>query len=425
MTTDQLILVPEEVLEVLLASDAPWGYFAISQDPYEGLVIVRGYSAGHGTRYNTPSPFVAQHYMNRYDLDGWHGAWYRVPIEAHQHWEALRRTQSAYPASWLEQQVQGWRAPGASPMPVLTIAVDAGQPDIRAWFASTSHLEPVAVATVPAETDQTRSLEPGWPAGVVADALFTVVGVGSIGSAAVRSLMSYGARRLVLVDPDRLLPHNLVRHGARRRWLGCTKVRAVAETTLEHYPYAEIEQLPLDVIDDADVMRPLFRQSDVVICCVDGIEPRATTSHLCRWAQTPQVLACVLDDGAYGELLRLRPGVTVGCLQCQRMTLREGGQLDPEPGIDRPYGTGSRHRPMTAVGGDLAIVGDLAAKAAVGTLLESRGLPDQRLAGDHGIIALRGQIDTAKPFDMPLAGMVRWRAGSAPRNSCPTCGGLP
>jgi hypothetical protein len=76
---------------------------------------------------------------------------------------------------------------------------------------------------------------------------------------------------------------------------------------------------------------------------------------------------------------------------------------------------------MTAVGGDLHLVGYLAAKIAVGTLLESSGHPDQRLPGEHALLALRPQPDWAPPMDLRRAGDIRWLAAHPPQPGCPTC----
>jgi len=168
-------------------------------------------------------------------------------------------------------------------------------------------------------------------------------------------------------------------------------------------------------------MRPLFRRSDIVVVCVDGVAPRRVANHLAVWAATPAVLACVLEDGAIGEILRVRPGSGSGCLLCHRAQLRDDGRIDPEPGLDLGYGIGLTHRPMTAVGGDLALVGEFAAKVAVATLLEGHGYRDQRLPGEHAVLGLRPVPGLTPPFDVAGAGAVSWSPVDVPQPGCPTC----
>ncbi len=88
--------------------------------------------------------------------------------------------------------------------------------------------------------------------------------------------------------------------------------------------------------------------------------------------------------------------------------------------LDRGYGQGTRQLPMTAVGGDLALVGQLAAKVTVATILERAGHPEQRLPGEHATIGLRPSQDLPRPFDAGL-GEVHWVEGHPPQPHCITC----
>ena len=421
---DELVLVPGAVLEVLLASQAPWGYLAFTDDEGELLSVVSHYSAEEGPRYPVSTGFLADHYMFRYGNDVWRGMWYRVPPEINDvAWPQLRRQESATSTQFLEEAVQGWHQPPiGAPMVVITIADGDDGRSALAWLVSRKGAQPLATNVAAEDPDPTGLLRPGWPISDIEACRFTIIGLGSIGSATADAIADYGGHHFALVDPDRLLDHNLVRHRAARRLLGKYKVHAVRDTLLPRRPYLDIATFSTSVVDDADRMRPLFRSSSIVICCADGIQARTVSSHIARWANVPIVLACVLDDGAFGEIIRLQPGRRIGCLQCQRAQARGAGHIDPEPGLEVPYGTGNSHRPMTAVGGDLALVGQLAAKAAVSTLLEAAGHTDQRLAGDHHIVALRPRPDASYPFDLPRAGDTRWLAAAPPQPDCPSCG---
>jgi hypothetical protein len=171
-----------------------------------------------------------------------------------------------------------------------------------------------------------------------------------------------------------------------------------------------------DVVCDADLIRPLLSPTNLVLCATDGVAPRRVVSHLARRAGIDAVLACVLEDGGLGEVIRLRPWIDRGCLACQREALRNAGGIDPEPAIDAGYGTGARHRPMTAVGPDLHLVGQFAAQLAVATLLERRGASDQKLPDEHAVLALRPQAGWATPFrSEPRRGIAMAQRVSADR----------
>jgi hypothetical protein len=207
-----------------------------------------------------------------------------------------------------------------------------------------------------------------------------IVGVGSIGGATAHALAAYGIGRLILVDHDRLRWRNLVRHVSSPAQVGRLKVSAIREDLRRLRPETEVVACPLDVVVDADQVRPMLSGTDLVVGATDGVAPRRVISHLARRAHLDAILACVLEDGGLGELLRLRPWADRGCLVCQRHALQQSSGIDPEPAIDAGYGTGTRHRPMTAVGGDLQLIGHLAAKAAIATVLERHGSADQKRA---------------------------------------------
>ena len=297
----------------------------------------------------------------------------------------------------------------------------SGKSEWAGWLIASNRAFPIDIEVLPApRTDPLPALEPQWPLADLTREV-AVVGTGSIGSAAALALAMYGVRKLTLVDDDRLLWHDLVRHQSPRDSVGKYKVDAVAEAIRLRWPATKVEALRMNVIADADLMRPLFRRCSLVLCAADGVSPRRVVSHLARRAETTAVLACVLLDGAFGEVLRLRPWPGRGCLLCQRAHLTSTGRMDPEPALDSAYGTGTSHRPMTAVGTDLVMVGQFAAKVAVATLLEEAGHYDQRIALDWAVIGLRRDLTAPDLFDLH-PGEVRWLPQVESLRDCPTCG---
>jgi molybdopterin/thiamine biosynthesis adenylyltransferase len=301
-------------------------------------------------------------------------------------------------------------APPAPPAP----------PEFAGWLSNGRDLIPVTLDAEPADVGPV-TLEPQWPAGDLADRHVLVVGVGSIGSAACRELAQAGVGQITLVDPDRLAWHNLVRHTLEARDVGRYKVDALAGQLARKWPSLIANAYPLDAVRHAHGLRPLIDDADLVLCAADGVAPRRVVSHLSRRAGKPAVLACVLMDGELGEVLRLRPYGDEGCLTCRRAAQTTAGAVEAEAAIDRGYGTGDPHRPMTAVGSDLHLVGSLAAKVAVSTLLQSRGHGLHRLPGEQAVLRLRGGLPHLPPFDPAGSGDLRWSPADAPRSGCATC----
>jgi molybdopterin/thiamine biosynthesis adenylyltransferase len=294
-------------------------------------------------------------------------------------------------------------------------------PEWAGWRLSADHANPMELDLLrPQDADPLALLEPRWPVHDLSDEV-VVVGVGSIGSAAAYALAMYGVRKITLVDHDRLRWHNLVRHQSTRYAVGQYKVDAVSDAIRLRWPSAEVLALRLNVIADADLMRPLFRRCALILCAADGVAPRRVVSHVARRAERTAILACVLMDGAFGEIIRLRPWPGWGCLLCQRAHLVNSGTMDPEPAIDSSYETGTAHRPMTAVGSDLVLVGQYAAKVAVATLLENAGHYDQRIDLDWAILGLRRDLTAPEPFTLS-PGETRWFPHIQSNPACPTCG---
>lgn len=278
---------------------------------------------------------------------------------------------------------------------------------------------PAQLMIIEGERGPLDYLSNDWPISELAQVHVTIIGVGSIGSTTAEILAMSAVGQLSLVDPDRLEQRNLARH--RRTDVDLGRLKAVAMRDWLHlrYPSTIADAYPLDVIRDADVMRPLFAASDVIVCSADGVAARRVTNHLARRASVPAVFAAVLEDGAFGELLRVR-GRT-GCLLCHRRALSDAGAFDPEPGLELGYGTGNPHRPMTAAPGDLAWMGTAAAKAAIATVLERRGRWHQRLPGDSAIVGLQPVPEMPRPFNIEHAGEIRWELLPPPHPDCPTC----
>lgn len=296
-----------------------------------------------------------------------------------------------------------------------------GAQTFAAWLISRQGVQPMPL-TVEPETLGLAQLDGKWPIDDVQSMTVAVIGIGSIGGATVQALANYGVGTIHLVDPDRFLWHNMVRHVLGPDAVGRYKVDAMKARVNDQWPSSEVIAHRIDVVNDAHVMRALFSEVDFVICAADGIAPRRVVSHVARRAGTPAVLACVLDDGAVGELVRLRPAPRYGCLLCLREDLHTRGVMDVEAAQELEYGTGHVHRPMTAVGADLQFVGQLAAKAALATFLEARhGDHTQLLPGDHATIGLRPPGDMAAPFNLKRALEINWSPLPPPRPSCPTC----
>lgn len=423
--SDLLVLVPTAAAQ-RIRDGGQWGRITYKASDSNNVGAVMAVS--HGNDPLLPTALQPKsHFLNSADARGGH-RWYRVPPELHLLWWHLRKTRGGLKLDGFRSSIDaGWMGPGGGSYLALTVSADVHTsypevdiPDIAAWYVTPTGVEPVDL-DVQASDQGIQQLAEYWPVADLATMSVLVVGAGSIGGAAAHALATYGVGRLILLDPDRLLGHNLIRHLGDARHVGQRKVDVLKRQLSDLRPDTTVEALPLDVIGDGDRVRALLPRVHVVLCAADGVAPRRVVSHLARRANRDAVLACVLEDGGLGEIIRLRPWSDRGCLVCQREALVEDGAIDPEPALDADYGTGTTHRPMTAVGSDLHLVGQLAAKISVATLLERRGHPEQTLAGEHGLVGLRPQVGLAPPFDIEGCSTIRWLPSKPPKPGCPTC----
>jgi molybdopterin/thiamine biosynthesis adenylyltransferase len=362
------------------------------------------------------------------DDDRYVATWHRTSVGAHYtHWQLSRRTATAISVDAFRTLVPTFTAIGGKHNVVLTHApgiadLDDEHPlaEFAGWLVTDDEAYPFPVHLEP-EHYGIEQLAATWPVATLQQRRILIVGCGSLGGVAAEALAAYGIGSLGLLDPDRFLWHNTVRHVLGSEHVGRYKVDALETHIGSRWPRTAVTPLPWDVVTDAHHVRELFGEIDLVICAADGIAARRVTSHLAARAATVAIFTSVLEDGAYGEVLRQRPRTDHGCLLCRRATSYETGEMDPERVLERGYGDGNPHRAMTAVGPDLALVGHLAAKVAVSTLLERAGHAEARLPGEQAVISLRPIPGMAAPFDASRTPEIRWLPAGPPRPDCVTC----
>jgi hypothetical protein len=420
-----LLLVPSAAATTL-DTGGRWGEMSAQVSDPEQVARVVAISAESGPVMPVEG-LDRSHFLNSANTKPI-GRWFQVDPQTQVAWAVARSRASGITLTGFRNLVpKSLPNPGAFLFFVLTYAPDlptelaeAGVPRLAGWMVRAEGVVPIAVDIEHADVG-VHQLHGHWPIETLKNKRICIVGAGSIGSAAAHALALYGIGTLDLVDPDRLLRHNLVRHTSSTRQVGKLKVNALKQDLEQQRPDTRVMAQPLNVVDDANSIRELLASVDLLVCATDGVSSRRVAGHLARRARKDAILACVLEAGALGEVIRLRPWADRGCIVCCREYLQEAGAFNPEPGINRPYGEGTHHRPMTAVGADLHLVGQHAAKMAVATLLQANGCNDQRLPSDHLIIGLRPAPAWPAPYDVRRCGDTKWLPAAPPQPGCPTC----
>lgn len=425
-----LVVMTNEVKQHIAASGAVGGELSMEYSAGDDLYVIRKVEIARGsTRTLTPNgAYVA---LRATTGPGLRGQWLRdVPEGTNvQHYALRHRPGTAISYADFHNLVPlAGKPPSGKALLLITYEADlsedllrAGVHQFAAWNLTSDQAVPMNMAVEP-EVIGLDQLKPQWPIDELARRRVGVLALGSIGGVIADSLAGYGVGTLDLIDPDRFLWHNGVRHVLGTESVGRFKVEAVRDWLQRRWTNLKVNIHPVDFTHQAHVMRGLMQHLDALVCSADGIAARRVASHLARRAGIPAVLACVLGDGTVGEVMRLRPGPVFGCLMCHRAKMAEDDAMDVEVLQERDYGTGSPHKPMTAVGPDLWSVGQLAAKATVATILEAEhGDLGHRLPGDLAILGLRPSTPYDPPYDVRHAGELVWNTLPPPRPDCPTC----
>ncbi len=121
----------------------------------------------------------------------------------------------------------------------------------------------------------------------------SVIGVGAIGRQVAMQLAALGARRLQLIDFDRIEPTNITTQGYRQEDLGLAKVTATGSAVTQLDP-----QIALELVEDR--YRPQHVLGDAIFCCVDSIDARAAI-----WRSAGRRCSFWCDGRVLGEVMRI------------------------------------------------------------------------------------------------------------------------
>ncbi|QTJ71032.1 ThiF family adenylyltransferase (plasmid) [Rhodococcus sp. ZPP] len=133
---------------------------------------------------------------------------------------------------------------------------------------------------------------------ILAQLAITVVGVGAIGSVLTDLLHRSGVGRLHLVDPDIVLPGNVIRHLVGADQVGKPKVTAVAHTVRSARPESD-QNVTTEHgrITSLQAARDLFRTCDLVVDATADSTASTLIGAAARAGAGRAISVCVLADG--------------------------------------------------------------------------------------------------------------------------------
>jgi len=143
-----------------------------------------------------------------------------------------------------------------------------------------------------------------------------LIGCGSLGSTIARLLAKAGVSNLVLIDPDILSWGNIARHELGGRYVGRSKVNALAETISRDFPHVTIEALfePWQDVHERDP--DVLLKADIIISTTGepGGEIQLSDAAIAASDFPPLLFAWLEAFAAAARVLVLADGD--GCLRC-------------------------------------------------------------------------------------------------------------
>ena len=150
---------------------------------------------------------------------------------------------------------------------------------------------------------QSLLLRAGPEATQLAERSIVVFGAGALGGHAAVCLASSGLGRLRLVDPDQILPGNVVRHVVGHPAVGVPKVHAVAIRVNEHAPWTDVDPL-VEAPRTPTRLRELIDDVDLVVDATGNEAMTRSLAVITSAARKPFVSGGLFRGGAVGRVQR-------------------------------------------------------------------------------------------------------------------------
>jgi hypothetical protein len=189
-----------------------------------------------------------------------------------------------------------------------------------------------------------------------------IIGAGSLGSKVAVSLVRSGIRKILLIDPDVMLPGNVIRHALDWRSVGFHKVKALRDELQALMPAVEVEVEEVLVAgqESNTVMARVIEKMAKYDLLVDATADSKVFNLLAALAiraDIPLVWGEVYAGGIGGLVARSRPGVGPDPLMIRNTYLKYCQEHEaPEYLLNKmDYSTGGDH-PMVACDADVSVI---------------------------------------------------------------------
>jgi molybdopterin/thiamine biosynthesis adenylyltransferase len=152
--------------------------------------------------------------------------------------------------------------------------------------------------------------------GGLGNAFVLVVGAGSVGSTMALELARSGVGHLLLVDGDRLEPHNLARHVLPDAFVGTNKAEALAGFLHEDIPGLDVAGAPFHLdgsFQDEQIDR-MMALADLVVVATDQRRAQRRIASRALAMDIPAIVPGLYADQGGEVFVQLNPGEA--CFMC-------------------------------------------------------------------------------------------------------------
>lgn len=308
--------------------------------------------------------------------------------------------------------------------------------DARGYFLKEDKWLEAAVTIVPVREQIFSRFGGLLETDVLSDKRILIIGEGSVGSPVTIGLAQSGIMHFNLVDHDRLEICNIVRHAADISHIGRLKVNVMRDFILKKNPYAKVKVYAMKVtFENAEQMRFLVRESDLVICVPDDRDAKKIINRLCIQENKTLIIAGAFRRAYGGQVLVVHPKISP-CFQCFLNIL-------PEQARDEEISSKEKARKMSysdkivpvepGLANDISAINQMVIKLAVQELIKGRqttmkSLDDDLVAPLYLWINRREketEYEKLGPLEYNIDGLriMRWYGIDIPRyEACPECG---
>lgn len=260
--------------------------------------------------------------------------------------------------------------------------------------------------------------------------------LGSVGAALTEKFAREGLGRFILVDYDRVEPHNLSRHLAGIEDIGRLKTDVVEDAILRKNPLAQIEKYPVNILDNHNLIAEIIAKADLVFCAPDNTDCRYVVASLAEKAEKTVIYGWATARAEGVDVFIQRPGeACYGCVAAAGLITKEEITNEAsarESGVIPAYTSAADADAIVQVGlpSDIDPMINLMVKLGLTELTRGEedsgieGLGEELRADNFFIWANRRTQHYLgySPFTAPQDGptILRWYGCTIPR--IPTCG---